>query len=241
MPFIDNLRTRFNNGVNNEDVGSIFNALRFPSHLDSHYFEEDFYTFTAGQWTETDIQGVNTVAIGSGDGGLITMLLAGADDDEVQIQRIAAGVTAPSYLMDPDKRFFIEILATLSEVLLSEILIGLAITDTSLLAGHSDGISFRKAEATGLVTLVSEKNSVEIAGDVGTIVDATAFRLQAYYDGQGSDGRLYGGLDGAIGSFSEPDASFPDDTLLTVSFAVRAGEAAAKTLTLDRIVVIQER
>jgi hypothetical protein len=239
--FIDNIITRFSNGVTNEDVGSIFNSLRFPSHLGSHVYEEDFYTFVAGQWTETDVQGANTVAVVEGDGGIITLLTAGADDDEVQLQKIAAGISVENFLFDPDKRLFIEILSTLSEVLLSEILIGLAITDTTLLAGHSDGLSFRKAEGAGLVTLVSEKNSVEVAGDVGTIVDATGFRLQAYYDGQGSDGRLYGALDGAIGSFSEPDASFPDDELLTVSFAVRAGEAAAKTLTMDRIVVIQER
>ena len=239
--FIDNLRTRFNNGVNNEDVGSIFNALQFPSHLGSHVYEEDFYTYIAGEWTETDVQGANTVAPQDGNGGIITMLLAGADDDEVQLQKIAAGISTETFLFDPDKRFFVEVLATLSEVLLSEILIGLAITDTTLLAGHADGISFRKAEGAGLVTLVSEKNSVEVSGDVGTIVDATAFRLQAYYDGQGSDGRLYGALDGAVGSFSEPNASFPDDEELTISFAVRAGEAAAKTLTMDRIVVIQER
>jgi len=239
--FIDNLRTRFNNGVNNEDVGSIFNALQFPSHLGSHVYEEDFYTYIAGEWTETDVQGANTIAPQDGNGGIITMLLAGADDDEVQLQKIAAGISTENFLFDPDKRFFVEVLATLSEVLLSEILIGLAITDTTLLAGHADGISFRKAEGAGLVTLVSEKNSVEVSGDVGTIVDATAFRLQAYYDGQGSDGRLYGALDGAVGSFSEPNASFPDDEELTISFAVRAGEAAAKTLTMDRIVVIQER
>ena len=239
--FIDNLRTRFNNGVNNEDVGSIFNALQFPSHLGSHYFEEDFYTFTAGQWTETDVQGANTVAIAIGDGGLITLLTAGADDDEVQLQRVAAGISVESYLFDPDKRFFIEILATLSEVLLSEVLVGLAITDTTLLAAPTDGLYFHKAEGAGLVTLDARKDDVEVSGDVGTIVDATAFRLQAFYDGQGSDGRLYGALDGAVGSFSTPDVSFPDDEELTISFAVRAGEAAAKTLTLDRIVTIQER
>lgn len=239
--FIDNLVTRTPNGITNEDVGSIFNSLRFPSHLGSHYYEEDFYTFIAGEWTETDVQGANTVAVVEGDGGIITLLTAGADDDEVQLQKLAAGISVENFLFDPDKRFFVEILATLTEVLLSEILIGLAITDTTLLAGHSDGISFRKAEGAGLVTLVSEKNSVEVSGDVGTIVDATAFRLQAYYDGQGSDGRLYGALDGTVGSFSTPDASFPDDELLTVSFAVRAGEAAAKTLTMDRIVIIQER
>jgi hypothetical protein len=241
MPFIDNLRTRFNNGVNNEDVGSIFNALQFPSHLGSHYFEEDFYTFTAGQWTETDVQGANTVAIQNGDGGIITMLLAGADNDEVQLQRVAAGISAESWLFDPDRRFFIEVLATLSEVLLSEMLIGLSITDTTILPAPTDGLYFHKAEGAGLVTLDARKNDVEVTGDVGTIVDATAFRLQVFYDGQGSDGRLYGGLDGAVGSFSEPDVSFPDDEELTISFAVRAGEAAAKTLTLDRIVVIQER
>lgn len=239
--FIDNLRTRFPNGVGNEDVGDIFNALRFPSHLGSHVYEEDFYTFVAGQWTETDVQGANTVAVVEGDGGIITLLTAGADDDEVQLQKIAAGISVENFLLDPDKRFFIEVLGTLSEVALSQTLIGLAITDTTLLAGHSDGLSFRQAEGSGAVTLVAEKNNVEVSGAVGTIVAATAFRLQAYYDGQGSDGRLYGALDGTIGSFSEPDASFPDDELLTVSFAVRAGEAAAKTLTVDRIVVIQER
>ncbi|KKN76754.1 hypothetical protein LCGC14_0367250 [marine sediment metagenome] len=47
--FIDNILTRFGNGVNNEDVGSVFNSLRFPSHLGSHVYEEDFYTFTAGE------------------------------------------------------------------------------------------------------------------------------------------------------------------------------------------------
>ena len=239
--FIDNLRTRFNNGVNNEDVGSIFNALQFPSHLGSHVYEEDFYTFVAGQWTETDVQGANTVAVAEGDGGIITMLLAGADDDEVALQKIAAGISVENILFDPDKRFFVEILATLSEVLLSEVLVGLAITDATLLPAPTDGLYFHKAEGAGLVTLDSVKDSVEVSGDVGTIVDATAFRLQAFYDGQGSDGRLYGALDGAVGSFSTPDVSFPDDELLTVSFAVRAGEAAAKTLTMDRIVVIQER
>ena len=238
---IDNLRTRFNNGVNNEDVGSIFNALQFPSHLGSHLYEEDFYTYVAGEWTETDVAGANTVAPQDGNGGIITMLLAGADNDEVQLQKIAAGISTENFLFDPDKRFFVEILATLSEVLLSEILIGLAITDTSLLPAPTDGLYFHKAEGAGLVTLDSIKDSAEVSGDVGTIVDATAFRLQAYYDGQGSDGRLYGALDGAVGSFSEPDVSFPDDEALTISFAVRAGEAAAKTLTMDRIVVIQER
>lgn len=239
--FIDNILTRFGNGVNNEDVGSIFNSLRFPSHLGSHVFEEDFYTFTAAQWTETDVQGANTVAIADGNGGIITMLLAGADDDEVQLQRVAAGITVESWLFDPDRRFFMEILATLTDVTLSEILIGLAITDTTLLAGHSDGITFRKAEGAGLVTLVSEKDSNETSVDIGTIVDATAFRLQSYYDGEGAAGRLYGALNGVVGGFSEPDTDFPNDEELTVSFAVRAGEAAAKTLTLDRIVVIQER
>ncbi len=239
--FIDNILTRFGNGVNNEDVGSIFNSLRFPSHLGSHLFEEDFYTFTAGQWTETDVQGANTVAIADGNGGIITMLLAGADNDEVALQRVAAGITVESWLFDPDRRFFIEVLATLSEVLLSEMLIGLAITDATLLPAPTDGLYFHKAEAAGLVTLDARKDDVEVSGDVGTIVDATAFRLQAYYDGEGTAGRLYGALNGVIGSFSEPGVSFPDDEELTVSFAVRAGEAAAKTLTLDRIVVIQER
>jgi hypothetical protein len=238
---IDNLVTRLPNGITNEDVGSIFNSLRFPSHLGSHVYEEDFYTFVAGEWTETDVQGVNTIAITDGDGGIIVATLAGADDDEVQLQKIAAGISVESWLFDPDKRFFIEILATLSEVVLSEMLIGLSITDTTILPAPTDGLYFHKAETAGLVTLDARKNDVEISGDVGTIVDATAFRLQAYYDGQGSDGRLYGALDGAIGSFSLPDASFPDDEELTISFAVRAGEAAVKTLTLDRIVTIQER
>ena len=241
MPFIDNLVTRYENGVTNVQVGDVFNSLQYPSHLGSHVFEEDFYTFVAGQWTETDVQGVNTVAIADGDGGIITMTLAGADDDEVALQRVAAGITVESWLLDPDKRFFVEILATLSEVTLTEMLIGLAITDATLLPAPSDGLYFHKAEGAGLVSLDAIKNTVEISGDVGTIVDATAFRLQAYYDGEGSAGRLYGALDGTVGSFSEPDASFPDDEELTISFAVRAGEAAAKVLTLDRIVVIQER
>ncbi len=239
--FIDNQVTRLPNGITNEDVASIFNSLRFPSHLGSHYYEEDFYTFVAAEWTETDVQGANTVAAIDGNGGLITLLTAGADDDEVQLQKLAAGVSLENFLFDPDRRFFIDILATLSEVILSEILIGLSITDTTILPAPTDGLYFHKAEGAGLVTLDARKDDVEVSGDVGTIVDDTAFRLQAYYDGQGSDGRLYASLDGTVSSFSTPDVSFPNDEELTISFAVRAGEAAAKTLTMDRIVVIQER
>jgi len=76
-----------------------------------------------------------------------------------------------------------------------------------------------------------------------TGIVANFMNLDFFWDGQGvTDGRLYGALNGVIGGYSQPGAtSFPDDEALTLSFAVQNNTAVARTMWLDRAIVIQER
>jgi hypothetical protein len=238
---IDNLVTRFPNGVNNQDVGSIFNAIPFPSRDGYYVFDEEFWTWTAAQWTETDVAGANTVAPVAGAGGLVVMTTGGTDNNEVQIQRVAAGISVANVLLDPTKKFFMECIFTAGDLDLSEFLIGLAITDTTLLAGMTDGLTFRKAEGSAVLTAIAEKDSVEASVDAGTLV-AGANVARMYYDGGGAVlGRLYASVGDAIGGYVVAGPSISDDEELEPSAAIRTGEGAAKTLTIDRIFFAQER
>lgn len=236
--------TRFPGGMNvaPQAAGDIFNSLPYPDYIlrNVHRFEEDFYTYTAAQWTLTNVAGTGTSARTDGNGGLVLLSTDVNNNDQSQIQRIGSGITGESWLLDPNKPFFIDILATLN-VLTANAYLGLAITDTTIIGGVSDGLAFRLATG-GALTLVAEKDAAEASVAVGTITAATQFRASAFWDGQGvTNGKLYGALNGVIGGGVVPGAaSFPDDEALTVSFALQTLTGAAKVLTLDRIVIAQQ-
>lgn len=239
--FLNNLITRFPNGLNVAANGpdDIFNSLGYPDYVGSYRrFEDDFYTYTAGQWTITNVAGTGAVARANGNGGLITITTDANNNDGTQMQRIASGVSGLSYLINPAKPFFMDIVASL-DVLTANAYLGLAVTDTTIIGGVTDGLAFRLATG-GALTLVAEKNSVEASVAIGTITAGVPFRLSAFYDGQGAvNGMLYGALNGVVGGGVVAGPSIDDDELTTLSFALQTLSAAAKVLTIDRAIIIQ--
>jgi hypothetical protein len=246
------LVTRFPNGVNNQAQDSIFGGqLPFPINLNQRVFDEDFYTYTAAQWTVTETQAGATQAIANpGNGGLLTLVNSAANSDLNAIQRVASGISGESWTLDPAKRFWARFQIACNEDTEVAWIAGLQITDVTPLA-VSDGIYFRKAAAATAIAAVAAKDGTEITGAVGTALGTGAvaatglltglMTLDMFYDGQGAtDGRLYFAYQGAVAGYIVPAGSFPNDEALTLSFAVSNGEAAAKTLWLDRALVIQE-
>lgn len=244
--------TRLPNGVNNQPENSIFGgSIPFPVAVDYHVFDEDFYEYTAAQWTVTETQAGATQAIANpGDGGLIALVNSAADNDLNAIQRVAAGVTGESFTLNPLKKLFARFRVAVDQATLSDVIAGLQITDTTPLA-VSDGLFFRKSEAGTTINLVAVKNAAEALLAVGAmptgVLGATGAltgiaTLDFFWDGQGvTDGRLYGALNGAVAGYINPGAaSFCDDEALTLSFAVQNGSAAARTMWVDRAYIAQE-
>jgi hypothetical protein len=245
--------TRFPNGVNNQPENSIFGgSCPFPGALDHALFDDDFYEFFTSQWTVTETQaGATQALLNPGDGGLVALVNTAADNDLNSIQRVAAGVTGESWTLIPTKKTWGRFRVGIDSVLLCDFVAGLMITDTTPLA-VSDGLFFRKPEASAVISLVSCKNGTESLLTVGNAIAATVavtglqtnfMNLDFFWDGGGlTDGRLYGALNGVIGGFSQPGvASFNDDEAMTICFAVQNNTAVARTMWCDRALIIQER
>ena len=115
--------------------------------------------------------------------------------------------------------------------------IGLAITDTTILAGTTDSIGFRCPDHTGDIDYVCEKDSTETAADTGAnLSDNTWVRLGFKFDGINRVTFFVDGVPKAIVS-----TNIPDDEALTPSFEVRTSEASAHTMYVDYIKIVQFR
>jgi len=142
-------------------------------------------------------------------GGAMLITTAGAENDGVKLQ---LGSTAGESidLSGPHPVYFgIELAA--SVVAQADLLAGLFITDTTALDGGTDGMYFRSVDESALLYFVTEKNSVEGATAVATLVAGSYITLEFYFDGT----TVYHYVNGALtGSVSRTDATFPNDELL---------------------------
>lgn len=186
-------------------------------------------------WTTTLVEGgagESTVTISDVAGGALLLTTDAADNDGVNLQRIGepfklTGVT-PCYF---------GIKFQISEATQSDFIVGLCITDTTLLGGMTDGIYFRKIDASTDINFVTEKNEVESSVVVDTAADATNVILEFYYDGTHvmayADGALvYRGLVASM-------TTFPNDEMLTPSIHFLTGATSAETMTVDWLRVFQ--
>lgn len=115
-------------------------------------------------------------------------------------------------------------------------LVGLCITDTTLLGGMTDGIYFEKLDGNTTMSCTTEKNSTETQTDsIGTFAAATDVELEFFYDKNTGAVEFY--VNGAL--VATHTTNIVDDEDLTPSLQVLAGSAAARTLTLKEIRAIQ--
>lgn len=79
--------TRFPNGVTNVSDTNIFQAMGQLDPTEFYTYWDDFFSFTAGEWTVTETQAGATQALTAGVGGLLALTNSAADDDLNAIQR----------------------------------------------------------------------------------------------------------------------------------------------------------
>lgn len=231
--------TRFSNGVTNVGVSDPMRMLKVPDPTLMHIYSEDFDIYAAGDWTITAV-GTGTSALGAVDGGALVVTTSALENDGRQHQHVAAGFTMAS-----GKKAMFKARFKLDDVTQSDILIGLAATDTTLVVaagdGVTDGIFFQKDDGAATLDFYCQLDTTTgqtSATSVATLVNDTFVSVAWYYDGV--DKVEYYINDAHKGTLSATSTYLPD-AALAVSFAVLAGSAAARALTVDYIVAAKER
>lgn len=191
--------------------------------------------YDTNDWTLTTVEagaGAATEAIGNLAHGILVVTNDNADDDSDFFQS-----TRETYRVTVGARLMFGMRLKINEVIQSDFVCGLQITDTTPLA-VSDGIYFLKTDGAATVNFLVMKNGVATTvTNVATMVADTYITLAFEYDGGTA---VYPWVDGVR---QDPVAitNLPDDEELAISFGIQNGEAVAKILSVDYIYAAQER
>lgn len=206
---------------------------------DSFGFKDDFlYPASAASdaipgYTTTLVEaggGESTVAQQDGSAGELLITTDANEDDGVELQKVgeAFGCASTNYLT------YFGIRLKCDEATQNDFLVGLCITDTTLLGGMTDGIYFEKLDGGTGISFVTEKNSTETQTDsLATFAANTYVTLEFLFDGASVRALINGVV------VATHTTNICNDELLTPSIHYLAGEALAKTMTVDWIAAWQ--
>lgn len=233
MPLIDNTVTRQPNGIANVAAADIFNSLREPDPSQFIRDFDDFVNYLVTDWSTGGV-GLGSTAVQAGLGGLLRLTTTAADNDNRWIQR-----NNPNFNFIAGKRWFFQVrIAQISDAVQSDVAVGLqiAVAANNFLT-PVDGVFFRKDDGAGDIFLVSRAASVEtVSASLATLAAATEYRLQMFHDGVDS---IWAAINGTVLARITP-AALPA-VLMGPTIGLQAGEAAAKNMDIDQILVLQER
>jgi hypothetical protein len=243
---MQSLTTRSPNGLTNAAPWQALGNFGAPDPTWAQLYATDFITYTAADWAITLVGSTPTNVPISADGGaLLTTTSTGATDSSF-LQLATA-----SFKLTSGKRTFFKFAGALSDATASTFIAGLQNPDPTPLDA-TDGIWFSKAAAqtgfvlksvvSGATTSVAlpascaAANGVqfELGFEVGPLGNIFAF----FNPSTGANTITSGQFRGPVASIM---ASPLTTALLTPSFGLQNGAAAAKTLTTDYIVAARER
>lgn len=187
-------------------------------------------------WTVTRVEGgagESTITRVDGIGGFARITTDAAENDGINAQLIgeAFELTSSQHL------YFGAFGCTISDVTESDFFLGLAITDTEILGGVTDRIGFQKLDGSTDLKAMVEKDSTEtLTASLATLVNATAFDLEFYWNGDTSVLQFY--VNGVLAA-TPAITNLPNDEALRLSWQFITGTTAAKTMDIDAIRLIQ--
>jgi hypothetical protein len=186
---------------------------------------------TACEYTVTVVGGADAVTQGILVGSRAAIATAATENNGVNIQ-----VVGTPFQIAADKPIYFGAKVSASQATESDILIGLASTDTSLIAAHAitviNGCFFYKDDGATAITTNTMKASVNSAATVGTAMDTSAHIYEVLFDGTSLSYFFDGALVNTITS------GWPT-VVLTPSIAVMAGTTTAVTSQVEWMRVIQ--
>jgi hypothetical protein len=205
---------------------------------DAVYFDEDFINVVAAtdalpNWSTTLVEaggGDSTVTIVDGSAGELLLTTDANENDGINFQK-----TIENFSLGTGQSLtYFGIRLKSSEATQSDFLVGLCITDTTLLGGMTDGVYFEKLDGGTGVSFATEKDSTETQTDsLHTFAADTYVTLELIYNGANVEAYI----DGVYKATHS--TNLPDNELLTPSIHFLTGDAAAETLTVDRVRAVQ--
>lgn len=192
-------------------------------------YDDHFVSFNANDWTITETGGAGTEALTDAAGGALLVTSDALDNDSVEMQKIGE-----AFLLASGKECYFGCRVKLSKATQSDFVVGLCITDTTLIDGMTHGVYFRKDDGDDNLDCVTENATSETTTDSGSdVVAGTYVTLEFYYDGVNVTFLVNGT------EVAEHTTNIPTGEELTVSIALQNGEAGAQTATLDWVRCIQ--
>ena len=186
--------------------------------------------------------GVTTVRLTDSAGGALLITNAGNEDDGVQMQLGGGEGALPGggegVLLDGDYACYFGCMLQISEATQSDLLVGLCVTDTDPLGAVTDGAYFRKVDGSTTLNFITENTNSEGSTTAQTMVAATDYILEFYFDGR----TITPYVDGtALTGTARSASTFPLDQELRVSLSYLNGSAGAKTCQVSWIRLIHLR
>jgi len=178
------------------------------------------------------IVGSSTAALVAGTaGGSLLLTAGGQEDDGCNLQALGE-----AFLLASGKECYFGAKIKPSAVTENDFLIGLCITDTTLLGGMTDGVYFRKPDGAATMSFVLEKGSSETVTAYGSaLVGGTWYTLEFYCDGTNIDWWVNG-----VAQTRPVATNLPNTEYLTPSVEwLNGATAGGPTLEIDWIRAIQ--
>ena len=172
-------------------------------------------------WTNTAVEGgtgTSTHIAKTGDGklGVLRWDAAANENDGLQSQLLCE-----TFKLATDKPMYFGAHWAITEKTQSDAILGICITDTSVIASVSDGVYFMTNDGDANLDVVTEKDSSATTTDTGVdLVDGAFVTTEFFFDGAGTI-RFY--VDGTL--VATHTTTIPDDEYLTATIAYLNGAA----------------
>lgn len=229
--------THHPHGITNVTAASTMGEMTCLDPTRTIVFHEDFINPTditassPSSYTATVI-GTGTRTFGNGSGGLLVLTNSAADDDQISIQR-----QGDFFLHSASKSFAMKTRFKLSEVIQSDALVGLALTDTTPLDA-STMVGFLKVDGSAVLSAVLTTAGATTTVGSTTLVADTFVTLGLRYSASSSKVEFL--VNEVVVGSTSVLTNVSTSVGMTPTMSVKNGEAVAKIMTIDYLTVVQD-
>jgi len=199
-------------------------------------FSDDFLKFDTGHWVVTEINAADTQLLADTRNGVLVLTSNNQENDGTQIQ-LGNGTTGESWAPAAGKNLWFETYIASNDADQNDVFVGLHIQDTTIIAGlGTDYIGFQILDESASINCISSATSVVTTSSaVATATDAGWVKLGFKVSGTSKIEFYVNDVLEATHTTSIPTA------LMQLSLAHLSGEASNNTLSIDYVVMAQDR